>query len=93
MKMILSVAGVLALTMSAWALEAGMGTSSNSVESKSLLMRISDLNQDCELHDHDSVTAEKRGGGIGEKNTARGKTGRDPLPAERLGLMLKLSSL
>lgn len=93
MKMILSVAGVLALTMGAWAFEAGIETVDHGAKEKSFLLRISGSDDECKLHDHETVTADKRGGGVTEKNSARNKASRAPLPAERLGLMLKLSSL
>lgn len=93
MKMILSLTGVLALTASAWALESGIKHSDGTENNSSYMLRISGTTQDCKLHDHDSLTTEKRLNGVAEKNASAGKSGRQPLPAERLGLMLKLSSL
>jgi len=93
MKMVLSLTGVFALTISAWALESGIKNSDNPDNNASVLLRISDTTQNCKLHDHNSITVDKRLSGVPEKNASANKTGRQPLPAERLGLMLKLSSL
>lgn len=93
MKTILSVAGVLALTVGAWALETGVTSSSETIRTNDLFQRISELRQDCDIQNQENLDVQKQSRAGSDKNAGVAKGGRDPLPAERLGLMLKLSSL
>ncbi|MGD8326440.1 MAG: hypothetical protein PVF65_05955 [Sphingomonadales bacterium] len=93
MKTILSVAGVLALTMGAWALETEFNSSSEALDVDSLFVRISDLRQNCEIQSQEGLGTKDSSSSSTKDSVTGRKAGRDPLPAERLGLMLKLSSL
>lgn len=94
LKIVLSILGVVTLTLSAWALEgqvtgAALGTGQNAN-----LLRIAELREECKVGAHDQGSASAKANSADEKHAEGYKrNGREPFPAERLGIMLRVSGL
>lgn len=93
-RVLLSVAGIMGLTVATWALEGQIVPNTPSHGEQNFLIKIGDVKQSCEKHNHESGQAlDPAIHKDGKTITGSPKRHRDPAPAERLGLMLRLTSL
>ena len=92
-KVLLSVVGIMGLTLATWAVEGHVAPTSQSLMNDNLLIHASGVKRECQLHDHKNGEAIDSSTHKNEKGIAGAKKHRDPVAAERLGLMLRLTSL